>query len=84
MLTAVNNTVDELIQYFKLTRWLHLKNFAALTAEVYLSIGNVQHTIKSWHLLDTFVLMLTWIGILQMVFQGLWLLPKMVIALLAL
>lgn len=80
----MNNTVDELIQYFKLTSWLHLKNFATLMAEVYLSIENVQHTIKSWHLLDTFVLMLTWIGTLQMVFQDFWLLPKMVIALLAL
>lgn len=68
MLTAVNNTVDELTQYFKLTCWLHVKNFAALMAKVYLSIENMQHTIKSQHLLDNFVLMLTWIGTLQAVF----------------
>lgn len=80
MLTAVNNKVDELIQYFKLTFLLHVKNFAALMAEVYLSIENVQHAIKSQHLLDNLVLMFTWIGTLQIVFKDLWLLPKMVIA----
>lgn len=39
--------------------------------EVYLSTENVQHTIKSQHLLVNFVLMLTWIGTLQIVFQDL-------------
>jgi len=59
------------------------KKFAALKAEVYLSTDNVQHAIKSQHCLDSFVLMLTWIGTLSTVFQVLWLLPKMMIALLA-
>lgn len=51
MQTAVKNTVDELIQYFKLTCWLHVKKFSAP-----LSTENAQHTIKSQHLVDNFVL----------------------------
>lgn len=51
MQTAVKNTVDELIQYFKLTFWLHVKNFSAL-----MSTENAQHTVKSQHLLDNFAL----------------------------
>lgn len=51
MQAAVKNTVDELIQYFKLTCWLHVKNFSAL-----MSRKNAKHTIESQHLLDNFVL----------------------------
>lgn len=71
MLTAVNNTADELVQYFKLTCWLLVKNFASLVVEVYLSIKNEQHTIKPQHLLDNFLLTLTCIGTLWIVFWDL-------------
>lgn len=50
MQTAVKNTVDELIQYFKLTFWLQVKKISAL-----MSAENAQHTVKSQHLLDNFV-----------------------------
>lgn len=57
MQTTVKTTVDELIQYFKLTCWLHVKIFSAL-----LSTENAQYTIKSQHLLFNFVLGILWSG----------------------
>lgn len=57
MPTAMKKTADKLIQYFKLTHWLHV-NVAALMAKGYLSVENLST------FLVILVVTLTWTGIL--------------------